>query len=58
MMYRVEWDDQEGNRHEQYFDRMEDAQMEAARLRLMFDYVAIKYPNSVGTSIFHLLTIG
>lgn len=43
MMYRVEWDDQEGNRHEQYFDRMEDAQMEAPRLRLMFDYVAIKY---------------
>lgn len=41
--FRVEWDDLEGNRHEQDFFRWEDAQNEAARLDLLFDYVAIKY---------------
>ncbi len=37
----VEWDDHEGNRHEMTFDNQEDAQLEAARLKERFDYVAI-----------------
>lgn len=40
-MYLVEWDDQEGNRHQMTFDRLEDALLEAEALKAKFDYVNV-----------------
>lgn len=41
MAHIVEWCDQEGNLKQRSFDRLEDAQLEAASLEEKFDYVAI-----------------
>lgn len=41
-MYLVEWDDQEGNRHQLTFDRLEDAKVEAEALKEKFDFVEVK----------------
>ena len=40
-MYRVEWDDYEGYRHEAAFNSLEDAQLEAEALARKYDYVKI-----------------
>lgn len=40
-MYRVEWDDHEGNRHELSFDSLEGADLEVEALMNEYDYVAI-----------------
>ncbi len=40
-MHIVEWTDHEGNLHQQSFDSLEDAELEAACLEEKFDYVAI-----------------
>lgn len=40
-MYIVEWNDHEGNQHQQEFDTLDDALLEAASLEEQFDYVAI-----------------
>lgn len=40
-MFIVEWNDHEGNLNQRKFDRLEDAQLEAASLEEKFDYVAI-----------------
>lgn len=42
-IFLVEWDDMEGNRHEQTFEDQDEAEKEADRLRIKFDYVEIKY---------------
>lgn len=41
-MYIVEWDDHEGNRQERCFKTLEDAELEAAGLRELYDYVNIR----------------
>ncbi len=40
-MYIVEWNDHEGNLHQQTFDNRADAELEAAYLEEKFDYVKI-----------------
>lgn len=40
-MYVLTWDDFEGIQHEMEFDRLEDAELEAARLNEKFDGVEI-----------------
>ncbi len=40
-MYIVEWNDHEGNLHQQSFDSLEDARLEAESLKEEFDYVEI-----------------
>lgn len=40
-MFVVEWDDHEGNRREMAFDSLEDAELEAAKLKECFDFVAV-----------------
>lgn len=41
-IYRVEWDDLEGNRHGMDFETLEDAEAEADALRGKYDYVGIR----------------
>lgn len=41
-MYIVEWNDHEGNQCIKGFDRLEDAQQDAAYLKTRYDYVEIK----------------
>ncbi len=40
-MYIVEWYDKEGNRQEEFFDNRADADLEAARLKEEFPFVAV-----------------
>lgn len=44
-MYRVEWDDFEGNAHERIFETLEDAKLEAANLETKYDFVEIAEDN-------------
>lgn len=40
-MYRVEWDDFEGNQHGMLFETLKDAKLEAAYLETKYDFVEI-----------------
>jgi len=40
-LFKVLWDDHEGNRHEDMFDTLQDAKCEAGRLSEEYDYVEI-----------------
>lgn len=40
-MYKVEWDDHEGNHHEMMLERQGDAEMEAAYLDEKYDGVSV-----------------
>lgn len=41
MLYLVQWCNHEGNLQQKGFDRLEDAQLDAAYLKTRYDYVVI-----------------